>query len=90
MIEATSVIQAEGLNTLWHCSLVPENVIKSFDEVGAHEIVDLITSSQWCVSSPEDRGEYSDTEENHLSEIEEELEFKFEDLPDILEEYLEG
>ena len=88
--EAAALIESDGLHELWHSSMDPDKVIKSFDEIGAFEIVDLIQSSQWCVSAASDRGEFSDTEENHLSEIEEELEMRLEDLDGFLLEYLEA
>lgn len=89
VIETSLLIEESGLHAFWYSSLSEEVVIKAFDEIGAHEIIDLIQSSQWCTSSPEDRGDFSDTEENHLSGIEEELMPKLDDLSELIEDYLE-
>ena len=88
VIETSSLILEDGLHAFWFSSLNEDLAIKGFDEVGAYEIVDLIQSSQWCKSSSEERSEFSNTEEEHLSEIEAELMPMFEDLSDYLEEYL--
>jgi len=87
--ETATLIIEDGLNVFWFSSLNEDRMIKAFDEIGAHEMMDLIQSSQWCKSSAEDRGDYSETEEGHLAEIEEELLPKLEDLSEFLEDYLE-
>ena len=89
VIEAASLIEESGLHAFWYSSLSEKIVIKAFDEIGAHEIIDLIQSSQWCTSCSDDRGEFSDTEENHLSGIEEELMPKLDDISELIEDYLE-
>jgi hypothetical protein len=89
VVEAASLIDEEGLHSFWHSGFNENLVIKSFDAIGAFEIIDLIQSSQWVKSAADDRGDLSDTEESHLSDIESELLPLLEDLSDLIEEYLE-
>lgn len=89
VVEATTLIEEDGLHAFWFSSLSEELVIKALDEIGAYEIVDLVQSSQWCKSSAEDRGDFSETEEGHLSGIEEELMPKIDDILELIEDYLE-
>lgn len=89
VVEAAAIIESDGLQMIWVGPLDPDVAIKAFDEIGASEVVDLIQSTQWCSSAADDRGNYSKTEENHISEIEEELSVKLEELPDLIDEYLE-
>jgi len=89
VVEAAAIIESDGLQMIWVGPLDPDVAIKAFDEIGAFEVVDLIQSTQWCSSAADDRGNYSETEENHISEIEEELFVKLEELPDLIDEYLE-
>lgn len=88
-VEAGNLVEEDGLHAFWYSSLNTEKAIKAFDTIGAFEIVDLIQSSQWCCSSHDDRGNFTSTEENHLSEIEEELIPKLEDLSEFIEDFLE-
>ena len=89
IVEAVTIIESEGLHELWKSSIDVDLATKYIDDIGAHEIADLIQSGQWCLSAPDDRSDYSDTEENHLREIEEELENKLEEVVDLLEDFLE-
>jgi len=89
IVEAINLIADDGLHELWQSSLDIDNVTKYIDEVGAHEIADHIRSSQWCLSAPEDRSDFNETEESHLSEIEQELDDRLGGIVSILEEFLE-
>ena len=65
-----------------------EAMLKSLDEVGAHALLDLFQSSQWCsTKSPEQ--ELNEVELGHLEDIESELTPMLTELPDQLQEYLD-
>ena len=89
VIDTINIVEEDGLHGFWYSSLNTETSIKALDEIGAAELVDLIQSSQWCTSSASDRGELSETELTHLSELEEDLIPMLEDVPELLEEFLE-
>ena len=65
--------EGEGLHEFWQSGLAHSRIITSFDLVDASGMVDALNSSQWCQTRSEDRGQYSETETNHLSGIEEEM-----------------
>lgn len=81
--------EGDGLHDFWQSGLDHQRVINSFDMVGASALVDVFNASQWCQSRTEDRGEYSDVESNHLSEIEEDLFEALKELNDQVEEFIE-
>lgn len=88
VIEVASIIDEEGLHGFWMSALNHDAVLKSLDVVGAHALLDLFQSSQWCsTKSPEQ--ELTEVELGHLEDIEQELTPLLADLPDQLEEYLE-
>lgn len=89
VIEVVRLIDEEGLHEFWFGPLNCEQSIKALDEIAAYEIVDHIQSSQWVQSASEDRNDFSETEAEHLAEIEEELYEKLEDVSELIEEYLE-
>ncbi|MFC5050476.1 hypothetical protein ACFPK9_07610 [Rubritalea spongiae] len=79
----------EGLNEFWLSSIDHTRVINSFELVGATTIVDTFNSSQWCQAATEDRSQYSDTELNYLSGIEEEYFEALNELPDLVDAFIE-
>ncbi len=88
VVETAHILDEEGLHGFWMSPVSHESMMKSFDTVGAQELLDMFQSSQWCQEkSPEQ--ELTETELSHLEEIEEELSLMLDDLPGILDEYLE-
>jgi hypothetical protein len=81
--------EGEGLNEFWLSSVDQSRVINSFELIGASTIVDTFNSSQWCQAATEDRSQYTDTELNYLSGIEEEYFEALSDLPDLVEAFIE-
>lgn len=79
----------EGLNEFWLSSLDHSRIINSFELVGASTLVDTFNSSQWCQSASADRSQYSPTESDYLSGIEEEYFESLPDLPDMIEAFIE-
>lgn len=87
-IEVATLIEEEGLHGFWMSAIDHEAALKSFDVVGAHALLDLFQSSQWCsTKSPEQ--ELTEVELSHLEDIEEELVPMLQELPGQLQEYLE-
>jgi len=89
VVETVRLLDEEGLHEFWFGPLNSEQSIKALDEIGAYEIVDQIQSSQWVQSASEDRNDFSGTEAEHLSEIEEELYERLGDVSEFIEEYIE-
>lgn len=78
--------EGDGLHDFWQSNTPHSRVITSFDLVGASSMVDVLNSSRWCQSRPEDRAQYSETESDHLAESEEDL---YEALTEINEQICE-
>jgi hypothetical protein len=90
VVEAVPFLEGEdGLHGFWHAGLNHQRIIRSFELVGASTIADAITASQWCEALGEDRHEYSETEEDYLQQIEEELDGGMEELVDLVLEFIE-
>ncbi|MFC4991695.1 hypothetical protein [Rubritalea tangerina] len=81
--------EGEGLNEFWLSSIDQSRIINSFELVGASTIVDTLNASQWCQAATEDRSQYSSTEADYLSSIEEEYFEAVNDLPEIVESFIE-
>ena len=77
------------LHEFWQTPINHQRVINSFELVGAATIVDPLNASRWCETRSEDRNEYSETEEEYLSEIEEELPAAMDELVDIVLGFIE-
>ena len=88
VIEVASLIEEEGLHGFWMSALSHDAMLKSLDVVGAHALLDLFQSSQWCGTKSADQ-ELTEVESGHLEDIEEELTPLLLDLPDQLQEYME-
>ncbi len=89
VVDTIELVGREGLHEFWHSSLSHEQVINSFDLIGASQMVDLFNGSQWCCSCASDRGQLTEVETNHLSEIEEDLDGELSEAVELLEEFLE-
>jgi hypothetical protein len=88
--ETVPVLEStDGLHGFWQSDVNHQRVIKSFDLIGAASLVDPIKASQWCETRPDDRNEYSETEEDYLSTIEEELFEGMDELVDLVLAFME-
>ena len=91
VIDAVSLITSEedALHEFWQSPVNHEQIINSFELVGASGLVDHLNSSQWCKSRTEDRSQYTETESSHIGEIEEQFFEELQDLPEILDTFVE-
>ncbi len=89
VVDTLELVGEEGLHEFWHSSTKQEQVIHSFDMIGASQMVDLFNGTQWCRSCASDRGQLTEVETNHLSEIEEDLSAEIENVPSLLQEFIE-
>lgn len=88
VVETAYILDEEGLLGFWMSPLNHEAIMKSYDEVGAQELLDMFQSSQWCQDKSPDQ-ELTETELSHLEDIESELSLMLDELPSVLDEYLE-
>lgn len=88
--ETVPVLESEDcLHEFWQSDVDHQRVIKSFDMVGASTLVDPLNASRWCGTRSQERGDYSETESDYLSTIEEELPSGMEELVDVVLEFIE-
>ncbi len=88
--ETVPILQGEdGLHGFWQSGMNQQRVINSFELIGATGLVDPLNASRWCETRPEDRGDYSETETDYLSNIEEELAEGMDELIDLVLEFIE-
>lgn len=88
--ETVVVVQGgDGLHGFWQSDVNHQRVINSFELIGATTLVDPLNASRWCETRPDDRNEYSETEEEYLSTIEEELFEGMDELVDIVLAFIE-
>ena len=88
--ETVPVLESEeGLHGFWQSGVNQQRVIASFEMVGATSMVDPLKASQWCETRPEDRHDYSETEEEYLTTIEEEMFEGMEELVDLVLGFIE-
>ena len=88
--ETVPVLKSEeGLHGFWQSGVNHQRVINSFELIGATTLVDPLKASQWCETRPEDRHDYSETEEEYLATIEEELFEGMDELVDIVLAFIE-
>ncbi len=89
-VETVPVLESEdGLHGFWHSGVNHQRVINSFELIGATSLVDALNASRWCETRGEDRHEYSETEEDYLITIEEELSAGMDELIDLVLEFIE-
>jgi hypothetical protein len=81
--------EEDGLHGFWHSGVNHQRVINSFDRIGAAGVVDALNASRWCETRSEDRNDYSETEEDYLVTIEEELFAGMDELVDLVLEFIE-
>lgn len=79
----------EGLHGFWQSDVNHQRVINSFELIGATGLVDPLNASRWCETRPDERGDYSETEEEYLTTIEEELFEGMDELVDHLLAFIE-
>ena len=90
VVETVPILESEdGLHGFWHSGVDHQRVIKSFDLIGAHTLVDPLNASRWCGSRSEDRNDYSETEADYLATIEEDLSAGLDELIDLVLEFME-
>ena len=88
--ETVALVDGEdGLHAFWQSGMNHQRVINSFELVGAATLVDPLNASRWCETRPEDRYDYSETEEEYLCTIEEEFFEGMDELVDIVLTYME-
>ncbi|MES2475473.1 MAG: hypothetical protein V4640_06815 [Verrucomicrobiota bacterium] len=79
----------DGLHGFWQSGVNHQRVINSFELIGAATLVDPLNASRWCETRPEDRHDYSETEEEYLTTIEEELFDGMDELVDLVLAFME-
>ncbi|MDB6077208.1 MAG: hypothetical protein JWO82_955 [Akkermansiaceae bacterium] len=88
--ETVPVLESEdSLHGFWQGGLNQQRVINSFELIGATALVDPLNASRWCETRPDDRHEYSETEEEYLATIEEELFEAMDELVDLVVTFIE-
>lgn len=88
--ETVSVLETEDcLHGFWQSDVNHQRVINSFELIGAATLVDPLNASRWCQTRPEDRLDYSETEEEYLSTIEEELFEGLDELVDLVLDFMD-
>lgn len=88
--ETVPILESEDcLHEFWQSDIDHQRIIKSFDLVGAATLVDPLNASRWCGSRGDDRGDYSESEADYLSEIEEDLPAGMEELVEQVLEFIE-
>jgi hypothetical protein len=88
--ETVTVLDGEdGLHGFWQSPVNHQRVINSFELIGATALVDPLNASRWCETRPEDRYDYSETEEEYLCTIEEELFEGMDELVDLMLAFIE-
>lgn len=88
--ETVPVLESEdGLHGFWQSGVDHQRIINSFDLIGAATLVDSLNASRWCGTHSQDRCDYSETEEDYLVTIEEELSAGMDELTDLVLEFIE-
>jgi hypothetical protein len=88
--ETVPILESEDcLHEFWQSEIDHQRIIKSFDIVGASSIVDPLNASRWCGTRTQERGDYSASEADYLTSIEEELPTGMEELVDVVLEFIE-
>lgn len=88
--EAVPLLEGnDGLHGFWQSGVNHQPVINSFELIGATTLVDPLNASRWCETRPEDRHDYSETEEEYLATIEEELYDAMDELVDLVLAFIE-
>lgn len=80
---------SDCLHEFWQSGMDHQRVINSFELIGASTLVDPLNASRWCQTRSEDRNDYTETEEEYLSGIEEELLDGMDELVDTVLTFIE-
>lgn len=89
VVETVQLIEeGDGLHDFWQSGLAHNRIINSFDLIDASGMVDVINASQWCQTRSEDRGQYSETESNHLAGIEEEMQEALNEMSELVDDFV--
>jgi hypothetical protein len=88
--ETVPILESQDcLHEFWQSGVDHQRVIRSFDLIGAATLVDPLNASRWCETRSPDREDYSETEEEYLATIEEELPAGLDELIDLVLEFIE-
>lgn len=88
--ETVATLESEdGLHEFWQSGVDHQRIINSFDLIGATSLVDTLNASRWCGTRSQDRCDYSETEADYLSTIEEELPNGLDELIDLMLDFME-
>ena len=88
--ETVPILQSEDcLHDFWQSGIDHQRTINSFELIDATVLVDAMNASRWCGARNEDRNDYTETETDHLTTIEEEVPGGIDDLADLLLEFIE-
>jgi hypothetical protein len=88
--ETVQMVDGEdGLHGFWQSGVNHQRVINSFELIGATALVDPLNASRWCETRPEDRYDYSETEEEYLATIEEDFFAGMDELVDLVLAFIE-
>ncbi len=88
--ETVPILQSEDcLHEFWQSGIDQQRIINSFELIGATSLVDPMNASRWCGSRNEDRNDYTESETEYLSTIEEELVTGLDELVDLVLEFME-
>jgi hypothetical protein len=88
--ETVPILESQDcLHEFWQSGVDHQRVISSFDLIGAATLVDPLNASRWCETRSPDREDYSETEEEYLATIEEELPAGLDELIDLVLEFIE-
>lgn len=89
VVDTVGVVEQEGLQEFWSSPINQDQIIKSFDLIGAAQIVDVFNSSQWCRRKAAETSQFTEVESSYLSEIEDELHSGLWEVPELLEAFIE-
>lgn len=81
--------EGEGLHEFWQSGVDHQRIINSFDLIGSSAMVDVLNASKWCQSRSESRDDYSETESEYLASIEEDMYEALNELPDLVDDFVE-
>jgi hypothetical protein len=88
--ETVPILESEDcLHEFWQSGIDHQRVINSFELIGATSLVDPLNASRWCAARSDDRNDYSETEADYLTTIEEDLPAAMDELIDLLLEFIE-
>ena len=88
--ETVPILQSEDcLHEFWQSGVDHQRIINSFELIGATGLVDPMNASRWCGGRSEHLNDYTESETEHLANIEEELEAGLDELVDLLLEFIE-